>query len=272
MTSRTVRMRPTTQERKLKEQEVAKREGRYERWIGTRDMPGVGIKTRLTCEKAPLREIHLLSAAERAVFLELWWSDVVKAIFDQWALDREKTKRAAAAADLDHPTYTPDGEPLVLSTDLVAYTEIDGKAGRKAVSVKSKANFEKVGMTPRQRIEQQTWCADGVPFEVAVAHGMHASRSKNLAWLLRAENDMAGRELSAAEVLAQRELLSRLKRRDDRLVMDACEAVDRLLSLESGTASKAFRQLAAKRRISFELNAIAPSRLPVNAIKILRAT
>ncbi|CAH2897748.1 MAG: hypothetical protein PCALPYG88_2051 [uncultured Paraburkholderia sp.] len=262
MTSRTLRMRPSTRRRKLKEQEVARTEGRHERWIGTRDMPGVGIKTRLTSTKTDLREIHLLSAGEHAVFLELWWAKHVLTIYDQVWHESVKTRRAAAEIGVAHPSYPGSGDAVDLSTDLVAVTSRNGKLGRKAFSVKP-ASFSETGLTPKQRIEQQTWKNEGVEFEAVFTEGMHATRSKNLAWLLRAANDVAAHGVTRTEMVAQRELHRRLRRRCDVCVIDACRAVERSSGLPLGSGMRAFRQLAAARHIRFDLDAIEPAQIPV---------
>lgn len=262
MTSRTLRMRPSTRRRKLKEQETARAEGRHERWVGTRDMPGVGIKTRLTSTKTDLREVHLLSAGEHAVFLELWWATNVVAIYDQVWQDTIRTRRAAAEIGIEHPTYPDSGDAVDLSTDLVAVTSTHGKLGRKAFSVKA-ASFSETGLTPKQRIEQQTWRNEGVEFEAVYAKGMHAARSKNLAWLLRAANDVAAHGLTETETVAQQELYRRLRRRRDISVIEACKAVECSFGLAPGSGMRAFRQLAASRRVRFDLNAVEPANMLV---------
>lgn len=137
MTTRTLRMRKGTLERKEKEQALAVSNGIHFRWLHTRDMPGSGIKTRLACTKAALGELHLMSEAEHAEFLEGWYRKEVKLIYDQVALDREKTQRAAASINIAHPTYSNLREPAVLSTDLVYVTERGATHDREARSVKS---------------------------------------------------------------------------------------------------------------------------------------
>ncbi|RQR27306.1 TnsA endonuclease C-terminal domain-containing protein [Burkholderia sp. Bp9142] len=268
MTSRTVGMRRTTRERKLKEQETAKREGRHERWIGTRDMPGVGMKTRLTSSKTGLRAIHLLSDGEKACFLELWWDLGILTIYDQVMLEPEKTLRAAARAGVDHPRYPDTGDPVVLSTDLVAIGERNGRLYKRAISVKSSERFGTTDKTPKQKIEEQYWLGEGARFEIFKVHGMHAARHKNLGWLLKAENDMLGRELSETEEIAQRELLRRLRKCMDARVVDACEAVERQFSLQSGAGAQAFRQLAAKRIVSFDLESKNPVFVIVKDLRV----
>ncbi|NUX98888.1 hypothetical protein [Paraburkholderia youngii] len=86
MTKHTVRTRKGTLVRKLKEQALARDRGSHQRWQHTRDTPGAGIKTRLVCDKAAAGELHLLSQAELAEFLEGWCRRDVKVILDQVAL------------------------------------------------------------------------------------------------------------------------------------------------------------------------------------------
>ncbi|WP_321791755.1 TnsA endonuclease C-terminal domain-containing protein [Caballeronia sp. J97] len=268
MTSRTLEMRRLTIARKLREVEAGNQEGRHTRWISTRDMPGSGIKTRLTSMKTHLREVHLNSSAEHAAFLELWWDQSVLTVFEQVMIPTQESRPAALEVSVDHPTYTVGGDPVILSTDLVAVIERDGKVSKTAHSVKSAKAYRRRGPSPRQKIEQRYWERQGHKFKIVIANGMHASRSKNLAWLLRCENDMADRTLTEEEGAAQRELVRRLRKRLDVVVLEACRKVDKALSLPPGSGARAFRQLATTRKIRFDLDAIDPIRLSVEEIAV----
>ena len=261
MSTRTLRMKKRTLERKRKEQKDAKKAGIYLRWIHTRDMPGSGIKTRLVCEKAAADELHLMSEAEHAAFLEAWWRDEVKTILDQYALDREKTRRAALSLNIDHPTYSDRTESAVLSTDLVLIL-LRGKAFRReANSVKSARSDGTTTLTRTQLIERRTWEDEGAIYKALAFNGMHGNRSKNLAWIFRAYNDTVGRQLSASELTAQNELLRILRKRKDMRVVDACRYVDFTFQLPSGSGVQAFRQLAGRKALAFDLNVSDPVRL-----------
>ncbi|VWC75756.1 Transposon Tn7 transposition protein TnsA [Burkholderia lata] len=267
MSSRTLTMRKGTLVRKLAEQSRAKKTGEYRRWIHTRDMPGSGIKTRLFCEKAAAGEVHLMSEAEHAVFLEAWWRSDVVAILDQYALDREKTQRAAAELNIDHPTFRRTGEPAVLSTDLVLFVRSGSSYYREVLSVKGAPPRGVRPLTRSQEIEQRTWENEGARYKAVAVNGMHANRSKNLAWIFRAANDMLGRNLSEAEATAQRALYQLVLRCQSMLVIDACRKVDQSLGLPAGSGARAFRQLAATKRIRFDLNTVDPLRIRLREVR-----
>ncbi|WP_321932145.1 TnsA endonuclease C-terminal domain-containing protein [Paraburkholderia guartelaensis] len=258
MSSRTLGIRKGTLERKQKEQALARDTGSHQRWLNTRDMPGSGIKTRLACNKAVVGELHMLSAAEHAEFLEGWYRRDVKVIHDQVALDRDKTQRAAASINVAHPFYRHLGEPAVLSTDLVYITERAGTHSREARSVKSTSSGKEGELTRAQLIEQKTWENEGASYFVVRANGMHARRSKNLAWIFRAHNETVGRKLSDAEMAAQRELLRLVRRQKELRVIDACRLVDRTLGLPVGSGVRAFRQLTGDKRLAFDLDVPDP--------------
>jgi hypothetical protein len=266
MTTRTLRIRRGTLARKLKELGIAKRTGMHYRWFHTRDMPGAGIKTRLTCNKAALGEMHLLSEGEHAEFLEGWYRDDVKVIYEQVALDRDKTQRAAAAVNVVHPTFPHLREPAVLSTDLVYVTEQGTFHSREARSIKSSLISKSGELTRSQQIEQKTWQDDGVSYLVVRANGMHARRSKNLAWIFRAHNDTVGRKLSEAEIAAQRELVHLVRMRKDMRVTEACSHIDQTLALPAGCGARAFRQLAGAKRLAFDLNVSDPLDIQLDQI------
>ncbi|RKR36188.1 TnsA endonuclease-like protein [Paraburkholderia sp. BL17N1] len=261
MSSRTLRMKEHTLSRKLNEQDCAKRAGTYLRWLHTRDMPGSGIKTRLACEKAPAEELHLMSDAEHAAFLEAWYRDDVVTIFDQYALDRTKTQRAALSLNIDHPRYDGRTEPAVLSTDLVFNVRRGSTYIREAHSVKSARTNVGETLTRAQLIERRMWEDEGAIYRFVTANGMHANRSKNLSWIFRAHNDTVGRQLSNFELVARREILRIFRKRKDMRVIDACRYVDRTFELASGTAVQAFRQLAGGKHLAFNLNVPDPIQL-----------
>jgi hypothetical protein len=224
-------------------------------------MPGSGIKTRLVCEKGAAEELHLMSGAEHAGFLEAWWRDEVKTIFDQYGLDREKTRRAALSINVDHPTCAGRTEPAVLSTDLVLILQRGKKYWREANSVKSVRSDGTTTLTRTQLIERKTWADEGAVYKAPEFNGMHGNRSKNLAWIFRAYNDTVGRQLSASELTAQNELLRILRKRADIRLIDACRYVDSTFQLPSGSGVQAFRQLAGRKALAFDLNVSDPVRL-----------
>ncbi|MBN3858694.1 heteromeric transposase endonuclease subunit TnsA [Paraburkholderia sp. Ac-20340] len=258
MTSRTLTMKRATHTRKLKELQQAQKEGVHYRWLSTGDMPGTGVKTRLFCSKAALGEVHLMSEAEHAELLEGWYRDDVRLIYDQVPLNTEKTTRAAVQVNAEHPMLFSSAEPAVLSTDLVyVVSKGNGSHGREARSVKSTGSTDEE-LKKKQLIEKRAWENDGANFVSVRSNGMHANRSKNLAWLFRAESDSLGRDLSDVELKAQRELLGVIRRRKEMRVVDACRYAERCAGLPLGSGVRAFRQLAAAKRIAFDLNVADP--------------
>ncbi|MGF6289635.1 heteromeric transposase endonuclease subunit TnsA [Paraburkholderia youngii] len=266
MKKQTREMRKATLARKLKELAEASRNRLHYRWMHTREMPGSGTRTRLACEKAVLDELHLMSEAEHAQFLEGWYRSDVKFILEQVALDSDKTRRAAASIDVDHPTYRNLDEAAVLSTDLVYFTEQGTTRSREAKSVRSGRSGIDGKPTRSQRIEQKTWENEGVSYSVVRADGMHATRSRNLAWIFRAHNDTVGRELSDSELIAQREFLLLFRKRKEMRVIDACRYIDRTFGLTSGAGTQAFRQLAGAKSLAFNLDVRDPIQLRLDEI------
>ncbi|SOF00950.1 TnsA endonuclease C terminal [Burkholderia sp. OK233] len=252
------KMQKGTLERKLKEQALAKSKGLHQRWQHTKDLPGRGVKTRLACSKAPGEELHLMSAAQHAEFLEGWYRRDVMTICDQVALDREKTRRAAASIDVAHPLYRRLGELAVLNTSLVYLTRQGGKYGQEARSVRSIRSGTNGELTRLQLIERKAWENDGASYVAVRKNGMHAVRSKNLAWIFRAHNDTIGRTLSDTEIAAQHELLRLVRRKKELKLIDACGLVDRMFGFPSGSGVRAFRQLAGSRRLAFDLEVANP--------------
>ncbi|MEX3640270.1 heteromeric transposase endonuclease subunit TnsA [Paraburkholderia sp. BR14320] len=266
MTKQALKNEKATLARKLKEQAKANSEGFHYRWRHTGEMRGSGIKTRLYCEKAALGELHLMSAAQHAEFLEGWHRNDVKVIYEHVALDRDKTQRAAASINVRHPFYPRIGDAAVLSTDLVYVTERGALHNREAKSVRSCGRRTEGRLTRSQRIEQKTWEADGASYSVVRANGMHASRSRNLDWIFRAYNDMLRRKLSDGEVAAQHEFLRLVRRQKGMRVIEACRLIDRTLALAAGSGVRAFRQLAGTQLLAFDLTVLDPLNLCLEEI------
>ncbi|MEX3859079.1 TnsA endonuclease C-terminal domain-containing protein [Paraburkholderia sp. BR10923] len=266
MTKKTLKNEKSTLVRKLKEQDNANSKGFHYRWRHTGEMRGSGIKTRLFCEKAALGELHLMSEAQHAEFLAGWYRNDVKVIYEHVALDRDKTQRAAASIDVPHPIYPRIGYAAVLSTDLVYVTERGALHNREAKSVKSYSRRTEGRLTRSQRIEQKTWEADGASYSVVRANGMHASCSKNLAWIFRAYNDTYKRKLSDGEIVAQHEFLRLVRRQKGMRVIEACRLIDRTFALAAGSGVRAFRQLAGAKLLAFDLTVLDPLNLRLEEI------
>ncbi|SOF01112.1 hypothetical protein SAMN05446635_9198 [Burkholderia sp. OK233] len=266
MTHHKSRIRKGTLARKEKEQADAKAQGIHLRWQHTRDVPSTGIKTRLVCDKAAGGELHLLSEAEHAEFLEGWYRREVKIIYDQVALDVDKTRRAALTINVAHPFYRDLGEPAVLSTSLVYLTERGATRRREARSVRSTRSGKEVELTRTQLIERKTWEDDGASYSAVRANGMHAHRSKNLAWIFRAHNDTIDRKLSEVEMAAQRALVRLVRLKKQMRVVDACRLVDGMPGLRTGSGVRAFRQLAGARRLAFDLDVPDPLKIMLDEI------
>ncbi|TGP39759.1 heteromeric transposase endonuclease subunit TnsA [bacterium M00.F.Ca.ET.228.01.1.1] len=269
MSARRSQMRKGALTRKLKEQTLAKSRGLHQRWQHTKDATGAGRKTRLVCSKAPGGEIHLMSQAELAEFLEGWYRADVRVIHDQVALDRTQTQKSAASLNVAHPRYRRIDEPAVISTSLLYITERKGCYGKEARSVRSVRegrDRDEAELTRVQLIERRAWERDGAVYVAVGKDGMRAQRSRNLAWLFRAYNDTVGRSLSDGEMKAQRGLLRLVRSKKDMTVLEACGLVERTFGLPPGSGVQAFRQLAGARRLAFDLDVSNPVTIPVAEI------
>jgi TnsA endonuclease N terminal/TnsA endonuclease C terminal len=267
MTCRTPDLRLKTLVRRLAER-IDDGSGKPHRpWVETSDISSRGFQTRMYCVKVS-RPLHLHSHGEHAAALEGWWREDVVDIEEQKGLPTAKTCRAAACLGIHHPVYRKLRRPAVLSTDIFLVCSKDGMFTYEAQAVKN-VHASLTGRCERLlAIEQEAWRQDGVPWTLVLADGMNARRSKNLAWLQQCENDMHARRPSDAEISAREHLLTRIRKRVDRFVIDACRAVEREGGFESGTAARAFRQIVTLRRIMVDLDARELMFEPVESIEI----
>lgn len=119
----------------------------YKPFLLIHDFSSLGRVSRI---KYKGREIHTMSDIETAVLSELLWSEQVVDVRDQVALSQKEERRAelekgqdplrlvteriAEDMNVRHPVMSTDGQPAVMTTDLVA--KVDGEAQWRAFSVK----------------------------------------------------------------------------------------------------------------------------------------
>lgn len=86
---------------------------------------------------------HFLSDIEVALFYVLDWHDAVSDIREQFPLDREETQEIASRLGAGYPVDRHTRVPLVMTTDFLVDSSIDGSTRRVAYAVKpSKALAE----------------------------------------------------------------------------------------------------------------------------------
>lgn len=179
------RQRPNTEKAYLDAVKAGKGRGQgsgkdYEPWLKTSDFThSTGSRSRFYCLSFG-RIIHLLSHAEAQVFLMLEWREDVVQIYEQYPLNPEFSKKAAAALGLKHPgSNLPGG--FVMTTDFLVRFKHRGEHRRHAVQVKSsREDTANPRSQEKLRIEQEYWRQCGVSWEVIYASDLNPIFIDNL--------------------------------------------------------------------------------------------
>lgn len=102
----------------LKEGRGADQGSNYKPWLTARDVPSRGRSHRFV-GRVTGRIHHLLSDLEFRTLLIYDWSRIVTDIREQFPLDRDDTRRIAAAMGVRHPADPRSGTDVVMTTDLL---------------------------------------------------------------------------------------------------------------------------------------------------------
>ncbi|TVQ57973.1 MAG: hypothetical protein EA355_03075 [Rhodobacteraceae bacterium] len=104
----------------------------YKPWLTVgRSAPSVGSSNR-SGARTTGRVHHYLSDTERNAFLIYDWAASVVDIREQFPLDRGETRAIAEAMGVRHPTYPGTAVPVVMTTDFLLDTVVDGRTMQAA--------------------------------------------------------------------------------------------------------------------------------------------
>lgn len=140
----------------------------YQPWIHVREFrQGNGTRHIVPDLKYPQRQIHLLSNLELAVYMKLRKSEEVLELFEQFPLDPRITACICNDLNIKHPTIPGTKEINIMTTDFVAFVDIEGQVGFRAYAVKMFKELEKKRVAEKLRIEQVYWEEyKGVPWKI----------------------------------------------------------------------------------------------------------
>jgi hypothetical protein len=113
----------------------------YKPWLTVgRSTPSLGTSNR-SGGRTTGRVHHFLSDIERNAFLIYDWAASVVDIREQFPLDRGETRAIAEAMGVRHPIYPKSDVPVVMTTDFLLDTAVDGRATQVARAVKPSAKL-----------------------------------------------------------------------------------------------------------------------------------
>ena len=251
----------------------------YKPWLSVQSVPSEGLVRR--CAGKIGRTHHLMSSGEVDCFNILDWSRHTCDIREQIPLlPLSETQEIAEEIGCRHPQEwirTPEGKRRVdhvMTTDfLVDLEETDGLPPHLAISYKMHCALD--GTTPRKlknlldkaEIERRFWGRRGIPFIFVTSADIPKPLRLNFK-LLSQHRDLTGftSEAEAAEVAAH--LAEHIQTVPAAPLKEHCNAVDKSLGLEPGTAiSLAFHSIW-HRRWTVDLRQRLDANLPLPGLVV----
>lgn len=151
----------------------------YTPWLTVQDVPSRGRSHRFE-GRVTGRIHHLLSDLEYRALLIYDWSDAVSDIREQFPLDRDDTRRIAAAMGVAHPADAKSKVDLVMTTDLVIdFAKPEGPA-IVARSVKPSSELKKPRTLEKLEIERRYWTERGVDWGIVTELELPETLVRNL--------------------------------------------------------------------------------------------
>lgn len=129
----------------------------YKPWIKIQDVPSLGRSTRLKGIKTG-RQHEFLSDMEKNYFYLLEYIDCVVDIREQFPLlPLEETLVIAEELGIEHPKNPETGEYIVMTSDFLVTSEVDGKVVNSARTIKAKDDLLNRRIIEKFYIEQVYW-------------------------------------------------------------------------------------------------------------------
>jgi len=241
----------------------------FEPLIRVHEISSLGRVHRFVCTKFDGRQFNLFSDAELAAFLYYWWQPDTVEIYDQVKCKRDATIDIAKRLGIRHPEVTR-GCPSILSTDLLAVSDVGGRYTERAVSVKRYGSplrdMDRINLLLQKTYHEEC----GREWRFSENIGLNSNWASNLRWLFpyadRADRD----EFTVGEIAAEDAVLTELLGGGHRTAFEACHQASRRFNLRPGAAAGAFRMLLASRVIVTDINAPSLLRLPPLAFHCCR--
>lgn len=239
----------------------------YKPWHYVQDVPSPGRRSRFL-GRTTKRIHHALSDIETAAILEFDWDDEVTDIREQVPLDRDVTRRIAAAMGVRHPRDPRTQVDIVVTTDVV----VDhSRTGRQPYFVKSSSELGKRRVLEKFEIERRYWALERLPLLVRTEKEYPKDRTHNLEWL-HPFHDVARHSWPWEGYWQKRghELVRRLVSADPAL--EIVSLIARLErpggGFETGEVLSLFRWLACSKIIGFDLNRRFDPRWPIASLTL----
>ena len=225
----------------------------YRPWLTVgRSTPSLGTSNR-SGGRTTGRVHHFLSDIERNAFLIYDWAATVVDIREQFPLDRGETRAIAEAMGVRHPIYPKSDVPVVMTTDFLLDTVVDGRATQVARAVKQAAKLSDRRVLEKLEIERCYWVGRGVDWVIVTERDLPPVLIENLTWLAGPWARDEWKSGDADRVAALEEALSM---DGDVTFGDFCAAMDRRPGIGGGVTIGLIRRLVSTKRWATDLSIV----------------
>ncbi|THG40693.1 TnsA endonuclease N-terminal domain-containing protein [Sphingomonas olei] len=229
----------------------------YKPWLRITNVPSRGLRSRLKSTTHG-RVMHMMSNLERNAVFEFEWRGVLD-IREQFPLDREKTRRIAAAMGMRHPRDPSSRVDIVMTTDLV----IDGATpeGSRVMpyAVKTVQDLAKPSVQRKFELERRYWESLGMRLGLLTDRQLRGSRFENIRWLRDWHWTENVNGYDAARWRRTAELAMHIvSSMQGRSVGEVCAAIAAAEGVTAGTAFSVLRHLGARKRLLVDVDLPRP--------------
>lgn len=235
----------------------------YLPWLTIQDVPSSGRSTRAFGGTTG-RTHHLLSDLETGLFLILDRSSLVVDIREQFPLPREETRQIAASMGIKHPREPKAGNDIVMTTDFLITMREGSETWVVARSVKPAGELEKKRVLEKQEIERRYWSSQSVNFGIVTENEIPKELVKNLRFLSEMRS-LDGLIVPYEEYWSDRQsvFINQFRNVASCTLKEFFTHLEISQGFQVGEALTVFRNLAARKIISFDLSKEWHVHLPV---------
>lgn len=228
------------------------RKADYSPWLRITNVPSRGRRHRLR-STVHGRVMHLMSDLERNAVFELEWRGCTD-LREQFPLDRERTRRIAAAIGVAHPRDPRTGVDIVMTTDLLRNFGVGRLERTIPYFIKAAADLSGRRVMEKLEIERRYWASLGLKLHILTDVELRDDRFENLRWLRDWywTDDVAGFDAACWRSLTAT-ALNLIGSMPNATIGEVCRAIGREQGVSLGLALSALRHLAARRRLIFDV-------------------
>jgi TnsA endonuclease N terminal/TnsA endonuclease C terminal len=245
----------------------------YLGWVRVNDFSSAG-RTHTPYSPKTGRPHDLLSDGEFGLFLMLEWDRAVIDIREQWPIEKKLTQELALTLGIRHQCYPGTHVPIVMTVDVLATFEVDGKQFYRAFDVKRAADLERPEVVAHLEIVRAALQAEGIPHHLVIVETMPSAVIETLKWLRSAQLDADAVEpypgfYEHRKFQMKQDLRSHTF---DGPLNDYCTDFDRRYSCEAGLALRVIRMLISERSLQMDLNNPEPERAQMACFRLTKSS